>query len=106
MDDAHAIFLDDKWYLSDPTWLALGQSPPHRVFISTQGDFMDFIAIKAYGRRRGNEHLMYRLLEENYPLREVVEFPAGVSVIVPTIDVDTVTTLVPWKNAFRDPNSP
>ena len=87
-------------------------SPPHqlappnmvvpagaRVYISTQGDWWDMIAIRVYGRVRGNEHLMYRLLEENYPLRDVSNFPAGVPVIVPAIAVTTTIPLVPWTDA-------
>jgi len=74
-----------------------------RIYISTQGDFWDVIAIRAYGRQRGNEHLMYRLLEENYPIREMVIFPAGVPVVVPEVNVDTVIQLVPWKTAKRSP---
>jgi phage tail protein X len=70
-----------------------------RVYISTQGDWWDLIAIKVYGRTRGNEHLMYRLLEENYPLREVVQFPAGLIVNVPVVAVTTEIALVPWKSA-------
>lgn len=77
-----------------------------RVYVSTQGDWWDMIAIRVYGRKRGNEHLMFRLLEANYPIRELSNFPAGVPVIVPAQDVETVIPLVPWKNATRDPNAP
>ena len=70
-----------------------------RVYISTQGDWWDMIAMRVYGRKRGNEHLMFRLLEANYPLREISNFPAGVPVIVPEVDIATEIPLVPWKNA-------
>ena len=74
-----------------------------RIYISTQGDWWDLIALRVYGRRRGNEHLMFRLLEANYPLREVCNFPAGIPVIVPAVDVATEIPLVPWKTATRIP---
>jgi phage tail protein X len=76
-----------------------------RVYISTQGDWWDLIAINVYGRRRGNEHLMFRLLEANYHLRNVSQFPAGVAVIVPEVDVVTTIPLVPWKTATVNPNT-
>jgi phage tail protein X len=70
-----------------------------RIYVSTQGDWWDLIAMRVYGMKRGNEHLMYRLLEANYSLREVSNFPAGVPVIVPTVDVATEIPLVPWTSA-------
>lgn len=87
--------------VQNEVWKALGRPKPHRVYISTQGDWWDLIAIRAYGIQRGNEHLMFRLLEENWPLREVAQFPAGVSVIVPEIAVATEIELVPWKKASQ-----
>lgn len=74
-----------------------------RIYVSTQGDWWDMIAIRVYGRKRGNEHLMYRLLESNYAIRELSNFPAGVAVIVPEVDVATEIPLVPWKSATRIP---
>jgi phage tail protein X len=70
-----------------------------RLYVSTQGDWWDLIAIKVYGARRGNEHLMYRLLEANYPLRDISQFPAGVAIVVPAVQVETDIPLVPWKKA-------
>jgi phage tail protein X len=75
----------------------------NRIYVSIQGDVWDMIAIRCYGRQRGNEHLMYRLLEENYYLKEVVIFPAGIAVNVPAADVTTTIPLVPWKSATRIP---
>jgi phage tail protein X len=74
-----------------------------RIYISTQGDWWDLIAIRVYGRQRGNEHLMYRLLEANYELREIAQFPAGIAVIVPNIGVVTEIPLVPWTKATIGP---
>lgn len=89
--------------VQDAYWWWLGQPKPARILISTQGDFWDVIALRAYGRQRGNEHLMYRLLEENYDLRDVVIFPAGIPIIVPEIAVATEIPLVPWKTATVGP---
>jgi phage tail protein X len=85
--------------VQDATWRALGKPAQQRIYTSIQGDWWDLIAIRVYGRKRGNEHLMYRLIEENYALREVAQFPAGIPVFVPEIDVDTEIPLVPWKKA-------
>lgn len=87
----------------DAIWVALGKPKVNRIYVSTQGDWWDMIAIRVYGRKRGNEHLMFRLLEENYELRNVANFPAGIPVIVPDDDIDTIIPLVPWKNATRIP---
>lgn len=69
------------------------------VYVTVQGDWWDLIALKVYGMQRGNEHLMYRLLEENYNLRNIVQFSGGIKVAVPPADVTTVIPLVPWKTA-------
>jgi phage tail protein X len=71
-----------------------------RIYVSIQDDWWDMIAFRVYGMQRGSEHLMYRLLEANYHLREIARFPAGVAVTVPSVDlVTTEISLVPWKNA-------
>ena len=89
--------------VQDAIWWALGEPPMQRYYISTQGDWWDVIAMKVYGKKRGNEHLMYRLIEANYHLRHIANFPAGVKVTVPAIPVDVLIPLVPWKNAARLP---
>jgi phage tail protein X len=90
-------------FVPDATYLAFGQPQPQRIYVSTQDDWWDMIAIRVYGRVRGFEHLMYRLLEANYSLREVASFPGGVAVVVPPIDVVTEIPLVPWKAATAIP---
>jgi phage tail protein X len=90
-------------FVPDATWIALGLPQPQRVIISTQGDWWDTIAVRAYGLKRGNESLMYRLLEANYPLRDLSHFPAGVSVVVPTVAIATEIPLVPWTSATIGP---
>jgi phage tail protein X len=72
----------------------------NRIYISVQGDWWDLISLRVYGMRRGDDHLMHKLIEANYPLREVSHFPAGVAVIVPEMPVKTEIPLVPWKKAF------
>ena len=84
---------------TDAYWAALGRPQPQRIYISTQGDWWDLIAINVYGKKRGNEHLMFRLIEANYHLRDISHFPAGIAVVVPTVDVVTTIPLVPWKTA-------
>lgn len=76
-----------------------------RIYISTQGDMWDMIAIRVYGAQRGNEHLMYRLLEENYALRNQCIFPAGLAVNVPDVDLSVTVPLVPWTAATFTPAS-
>jgi hypothetical protein len=44
---------------------------------------------------------MHVLIENNYALREVSHFPAGVAVIVPEITAKTEIPLVPWKKALQ-----
>jgi phage tail protein X len=70
-----------------------------RIYISTQGDWWDLIALRVYGMRRGDDHLMHKLIEANYKLRDVSQFPAGIAVIVPDLPVKTEIPLVPWKKA-------
>jgi phage tail protein X len=68
-----------------------------RVYISTQGDWWDVIALRVYGMKRGDDHLMHKLIEANYALRTVANFPAGLSVVVPPLETKTEIPLVPWK---------
>jgi len=77
--------------------------PGARVYVSVQDDWWDTIAMKAYGFKRGNERLMYRLLEANYVLSEISHFPAGVQVIVPLIESTADIPLVPWKSVTVTP---
>jgi len=76
-----------------------------RVYVSVQDDWWDTIAMRVYGMQRGNEHLMYRLIEANYPLRDISHFPAGVAVQVPEVNVATEIPLVPWKVSLLEPQS-
>jgi phage tail protein X len=77
--------------------------PPSRVYVSTQGDWWDLISLKVYGMRRNDDHLMHKLIEANYPLRDIANFPAGIGVVVPEIETKMDIPLVPWKKASRIP---
>lgn len=70
-----------------------------KTYVTTQGDFWDLISLRCYGMRRGDDHLMHKLIEANYTLREISQFPAGVIVDVPEIEIKTEIPLVPWKRA-------
>ena len=76
------------------------EPPPKHVYISTQGEWWDLIALRVYGMKRGDDHLMHKLIEANYPLKEVCKFPGGVAVTVPEIESKTEIPLVPWKKAL------
>jgi phage tail protein X len=71
----------------------------NRIYVSVQGDWWDLISLRVYGMRRGDDHLMHKLIEANYPLRDMSQFPGGIAVIVPEVPVKTEIPLVPWKRA-------
>jgi hypothetical protein len=64
-----------------------------------QDDWWDLISLKVYGMRRGDDHLMHKLIEANYLLRNISRFSGGIVVIVPDLPVKTEIPLVPWKFA-------
>jgi phage tail protein X len=70
-----------------------------RIYVSIQDDRWDMISLRVYGGKRGDDHLMHRLIEANYPLREISVFPAGIAVVVPPVATRTDIPLVPWKKA-------
>lgn len=76
------------------------EPPPARVYVTTQGDWWDVISIRCYGMKRGDDHLMHKLIEANYDLKNVSKFPAGLTVVVPEVPVRTEIPLVPWKRAL------
>jgi phage tail protein X len=91
--------------LQSARWLALGKPPMYRIYVTMQGDFWDLIAIRVYGRKRGDEHLMFRLIEANYEHRNISQFPAGLMLCVPDVKVTTEIPLVPWKIATIGPTT-
>ena len=64
-----------------------------RVYKTIQGDTWDGIAVKVYG----DEKYMNELLEANQAYREIIIFPAKVSLSLPDIQTQTTTILPPWK---------
>ena len=64
-----------------------------RVYKTIQGDTWDGIAVKVYG----DEKYMNELLEANQAYREIIIFPANVSLSLPDIQTQTSTILPPWK---------
>jgi phage tail protein X len=64
-----------------------------RVYKTIQGDTWDGIAVKVYG----DEKYMNELLEANQAYREIIIFPANVSLSLPDIQTQTTTILPPWK---------
>lgn len=64
-----------------------------RVYKTIQGDTWDGIAVKIYG----DEKYMNELLEANQAYREIIIFPANVSLSLPDIQTQTTTILPPWK---------
>lgn len=64
-----------------------------RVYKTIQDDTWDGIAVKVYG----DEKYMNELLEANQAYREIIIFPANVSLSLPNIQTQTTTILPPWK---------
>ena len=64
-----------------------------RVYKTIQGDTWDGIAVKVYG----DEKYMNELLEANQAYREIIIFPANVSLSLPDIQTQTTTILPTWK---------
>ena len=64
-----------------------------RVYKTIQGDTWDGIAVKVYG----DEKYMNEWLEANQAYREIIIFPANVSLSLPDIQTQTTTILPPWK---------
>jgi len=73
--------------------------PGASLYNSVQGDWWDMISFKVYGMKRGDELYMHKLIEANYDLRDICNFPAGLQVIVPPLPVKTEIPLVPWTSA-------
>lgn len=63
------------------------------IYITTQGDTWDIIALKVYG----NERYMGDLLKSNPRLISTIFFGAGVEITCPDIDRREDENLPPWK---------
>lgn len=64
-------------------------------YVTIQGDMWDSISFKNYG----SEYYIAELIEANLEYREVVIFPANISLTIPDIDVPTTQILPPWKRS-------
>lgn len=68
-----------------------------KTYVTVQGDLFDTIAKKVLG----DEHYAHRLIEENFEYRNVLIFPAGISLNLPEITTEDSTQiseeLPPWK---------
>ena len=68
-----------------------------RVYKTIQGDTWDGIAVKVYG----DEKYMNELLEANQAYREIIIFPANVSLSLPNIQTQT-TTILPHGRGCKE----
>lgn len=66
-----------------------------RQIITNQGDMFDAIAL----RELGDEHLGYRIMEENYEYHLVRIFSGGITLAIPEVEAKRRIPLVPWKEA-------
>lgn len=67
-----------------------------RRYVTQSGDMWDFIAYRAYKRKRP-ELILHLLLEANPEHRETVVFKSGISLIIPDAPDNIPETLPPWK---------
>ena len=63
------------------------------TYTTVQGDMWDLIAYQ----QMGNEMYMAILMAANIRYREVVVFPAGVQLTIPTVSTPVGSLLPPWK---------
>jgi hypothetical protein len=66
-----------------------------RTYTTSQGDMFDMIAL----RELGDEHLSFRIMEENYDYHRVRIFSGGIVLAIPEVEVIRRIELVPWKDA-------
>ncbi|MBU2701690.1 phage tail protein X [Sporomusaceae bacterium BoRhaA] len=66
------------------------------TYTTKQGDMWDMIAFKVYG----DEYKMHYLMDANKEHVETVIFPAGITLMVPTLSTSQKTNLPPWKQEF------
>lgn len=63
------------------------------IYTTIQGDTWDIIALKVYG----NEKYMSQLLKANPRYTDIAFFSAGIDIICPDIEENTIENLPPWK---------
>ena len=68
-----------------------------KTYTTSQGDTFDIIA----KLQLGDEHYMSLLIEANYPYRDIVIFPAGITLNLPNIpktaEQSLPENLPPWR---------
>lgn len=64
-----------------------------KTYTTVQGDQWDYIAYKAYGDEAG----VNALLEANYQYKDIVVFPAGITLTIPEYTRRLSSVLPPWK---------
>lgn len=68
-----------------------------KAYTTSQGDTFDIIA----KLQLGDEHYMSLLIEANYPYRDIVIFPAGITLNLPDISKTAKQSLPenlpPWR---------
>lgn len=65
-----------------------------KTYTTVQGDQWDYIAYKVYGDEAG----VNALLEANHQYKDIVTFPAGITLIVPEYTKRLSSILPPWKS--------
>ena len=65
------------------------------IYTTKQGDMWDLIAYNELG----NELYMHYLIAANIKYREIVTFPAGITLTIPTISTPVGSSLPPWKQS-------
>lgn len=70
-----------------------------REITTVQGDMFDMIAL----RELGDEHLSYRIMEENYGYHLIRIFSGGITLNIPAVTQVRRIQLTPWKDALQLP---
>ena len=64
-----------------------------KTYTTTQGDTWDIIAKKTLG----SEYYMSDLIDANPGCREIVIFPANITLIIPEVSAPILENIPPWK---------
>ncbi len=67
-----------------------------KIYTTVAGDTWDIVSYKTLG----NEMYKNLILEENMDSREIVIFPAGVSLAIPDVQPEVSEDLPPWKRGI------
>ena len=62
-------------------------------YVTTQGDTWDLISFKMYD----DEHYIDKLIRANAEYMNTTIFPANIELIIPTLEIERIDTLPPWK---------